>query len=290
MAVLTPTYPTTLDTLTTLGRVSNFAESTVGAGGVNSSATTVPITDTAAFPSDGVCVIGNEAIAFTGKTGTSITGCTRGFDGTTAASHAAGDPVYGGIIISAHYEALRDTILAIETKLGVGSNSPGWDFIDDEAFTTATSVIFDGVFTSAYRNYVILANIDAFSGAPLLNFRFRAGGSDDTTGYDWFYMYGLSSGTAVTGINGANAAEISIGGNYLAGAADVGVMINVFDPQTTRAARIKSHASGWTTANVSLMNVAQGMQRSTTQFDGFKLLPSTGNMTGKVWVYGVKGT
>lgn len=121
MAVLTPTYPATLDTLTTLGRVVNFATTTVGAGGVDASATTVPITSTTGWPSDGVCVIGTEAIAYTGTTGTSITGCTRGFDSTAAASHAAGDPAYGGAIISAHYEALRDAIIAIETLLGANA-------------------------------------------------------------------------------------------------------------------------------------------------------------------------
>lgn len=118
MAVGATNYPAALDDATSLIRVVNIASSTIGAGGVTNVATTVPVTDTTTFASDGVAWCGTEAISYTGKTGTTLTGCVRGFDSTTAASHAAGDPIYGDIITSAHHEALRSAVIALETALG----------------------------------------------------------------------------------------------------------------------------------------------------------------------------
>ena len=144
MAVLVPTFPVALDTDTELGRYANFAETTVGTGGVDASAATIPITDTSVWPSDGVCLIETEAVAYTGKTGSSITGCTRGFDGTTAAAHAAGVPAYGGIIISAHFESHREAIKAIETLLGIqGQNFDRIAFqreLEADLAVTATTI------------------------------------------------------------------------------------------------------------------------------------------------------
>ena len=119
-------YPTALDDATSLIRVVNRASSTIGAGGVDSTAPTIPVTDAATFAADGVVWSGTEAISYTGKTGTSLTGCTRGFDGTTAAAHAAGDPIYGDPVIAARFDVLQDAIIAIETLLGAnGTNLYG---------------------------------------------------------------------------------------------------------------------------------------------------------------------
>jgi len=50
-------------------------------------ATTISF-DTTGLPSKGSVKIGSERIRYTGKTATTITGCTRGQYGTTAAAHA----------------------------------------------------------------------------------------------------------------------------------------------------------------------------------------------------------
>lgn len=130
MAVLTPTFPTATDTLTTLGRVVNRGPTTIASPGVNSSATTIPITDTSVAQPDGVALIKKaddsawELVSYTSKAAGSINGCIRGFDFSTAQSWVAGDLVYFGVITSAHHEALRDAIINTETKLGVGGSTP----------------------------------------------------------------------------------------------------------------------------------------------------------------------
>lgn len=59
-----------------------------------SSTTTISVNSTTGFSSAGKIQIGDEIISYTGKTATTFTGCTRGADSTTAASHSSGWKVY----------------------------------------------------------------------------------------------------------------------------------------------------------------------------------------------------
>ena len=117
-------YPTALDDATSLIRLVNLAASTIGAGGVDDTATTIPVVDTSTFTNDGVAWVGTEAISYTGKTATSLTGCTRGFDGTTPAAHAAGEPIYGDPVIAARFDVLQDAIIALQTEYGKRGHHP----------------------------------------------------------------------------------------------------------------------------------------------------------------------
>lgn len=56
-------------------------------GAHNSSTTTITLNSTDMLKNEGFIKIGNEIIAYTGKTSTTLTGCTRGVLGTTAAAH-----------------------------------------------------------------------------------------------------------------------------------------------------------------------------------------------------------
>jgi len=67
---------------------------------VNDSSTTINVADTSQFPASGTILIDAELITYSGKTATSFTGCTRGYDDSSPATHGyrptAGtpDPVY----------------------------------------------------------------------------------------------------------------------------------------------------------------------------------------------------
>jgi len=64
-------------------------------GAINSSVTTLTLTDASQFPSSGTnfIIIGSEEISYTGITDNTLTGLTRGVAGTTAASHSDGATV-----------------------------------------------------------------------------------------------------------------------------------------------------------------------------------------------------
>lgn len=54
---------------------------------INSSVTTIALTDATTYPESGTVQIDSEKIAYAAKSGGTLTGCVRGYDGTTAASH-----------------------------------------------------------------------------------------------------------------------------------------------------------------------------------------------------------
>jgi hypothetical protein len=54
---------------------------------VNSSVTILPVVNAGSYPNSGVVTIDFEKIYYTGRTSSSLTGCTRGYDSTAAVSH-----------------------------------------------------------------------------------------------------------------------------------------------------------------------------------------------------------
>ena len=63
-------------------------------GAHTATVTTLTVGSTTGFPTSGVLQVENEAILYTGVGATSFTGCIRGYQGTTAATHAGGTAVY----------------------------------------------------------------------------------------------------------------------------------------------------------------------------------------------------
>ena len=82
--------------LTTRRRFSNVAPQATLLAPLNASATTFGISTGTGFPAVPFTVAldyqsaGEEVILVTGLSGTTVTGCTRGYDGTTAQTHATG--------------------------------------------------------------------------------------------------------------------------------------------------------------------------------------------------------
>ena len=58
--------------------------------GLDDSETTIDVVSTKQFPTSGTMLIDSEQITYTGKTTTALTGCTRGANSTTAATHTSG--------------------------------------------------------------------------------------------------------------------------------------------------------------------------------------------------------
>lgn len=63
-------------------------------GGITSTDTTITVTDTTDFPTQGRIQIEAEQIDYNGKTSTELTDCTRGVNNTTAVSHTSGTEVF----------------------------------------------------------------------------------------------------------------------------------------------------------------------------------------------------
>jgi len=94
--------------------VNNLATALNGA--LDISATTITVVSTTGFPTAGYITIDAEAISYTGVTATTFTTCTRGADGTAAATHLTAAQVLH-TVVAAHHNTLKDEIIAIATDL-----------------------------------------------------------------------------------------------------------------------------------------------------------------------------
>ena len=71
------------------GTITGVTASTLN-GAINNSVTSIVLTSAASFTTSGTVVIDSENITYTGKSVNTLTGCTRGASGSTAASHSSG--------------------------------------------------------------------------------------------------------------------------------------------------------------------------------------------------------
>jgi hypothetical protein len=71
------------------GVVSGSATTTLN-GGINNSVTSIVLTSATGFTASGTIVVDTESITYSGISTNTLTGCTRGANGTTAAAHLTG--------------------------------------------------------------------------------------------------------------------------------------------------------------------------------------------------------
>lgn len=129
-------WPTSVAADADLGVAVNNLSTTLN-GAIDNVTTTVVLTSATGFPTAGYVTIGTEAIKYTGISTNTLTGVTRGADGTTAASQSNGAAV-NQFIVAAHHNDLKNEIEAIETylnaNLGTGATPLG----------TSTALTSDG--------------------------------------------------------------------------------------------------------------------------------------------------
>lgn len=145
-------------------------------------ATTVNVSSTTGFPTVGIITIDLEAIEYTGTTATSFTGCTRGFDGTTAASHPVSTTVFHDIP-AAHHNVLKDEVIAIETYLK--------DVLDETADGTALLPAYSFASSPSTGLYSFAANACAITTNGVLRTSWDAAGLAT-------FNYGLDMGNSST--------------------------------------------------------------------------------------------
>lgn len=120
MAIGTTNYPTSLDTAVELVEAANQAADTLN-GGINSSITALTVNDASKFANSGIVLIDSEYIAYGSRTSTVLQSLVRGFESSTAATHASGAAVRQ-VITATSNNVKSAAIIALETKLGIGTD------------------------------------------------------------------------------------------------------------------------------------------------------------------------
>ena len=133
----TAQYPGAIVTDQQLLVATNNANTTLTSS-MTSSQTTISLTSGTYFVAPVAVRIDSELVDCTTLTTNTLSGCTRGFDNTTATTHNSGAPVYG-LIIDWHINQPNAEIKAVETALGVNlGNVPGALTLSNDTSTGTT--------------------------------------------------------------------------------------------------------------------------------------------------------
>lgn len=101
------------------------APSTTLSGNHSAAATTLVVVSTASLYDEGRVLVDSEVIGYTGKTTTTLTGCTRGLEGTTAATHSDGATVTARNLFITGIQRITDRVMYRYYTTGTASVNNG---------------------------------------------------------------------------------------------------------------------------------------------------------------------
>ena len=150
--------------------------------------------------------------------------------------------------------------------------------------TAAATVTDDGVFTSTYRNYLIVGSFTT-STTGTVGVQLRASGSTTTTNYGWQRLT-ANDGTVTSARSHTQSSwTVATATN---GAFNAGFAFYIYQPQIAASTPFwfqYNQQSGDNTGSL-VWESRTGNQNSSTQFDGIIFTPSTGTITMTYTIYG----
>ena len=175
----TAVYPSAVATYTDLLVATNISFSTLS-GSIDNAVTTIVVADGSGFPTAAqAIVIDSERIRCTSRSSNTFSGCTRGFDGSSAAAHTSGVSVYGRNL-AWHHNQLAAEVRALETQLGVNFMAANGLLTRTSAGNSASRTI------TGTANRITVTNGDGVSGNPTID----VGSEITPTGMVGFFALG----------------------------------------------------------------------------------------------------
>jgi hypothetical protein len=178
------------------------------------------------------------------------------------------------------------------TGLKWGSVSSGFNLVSTTSFTSVASQSIPSVFSSTYTNYKILITISACTATATLTLRLRSGSTDNSTAGNYLYqnlqLGGITNNDALgQGWSGSSATSFIASGLVTsAGFQNRYSVIEMLSPFETFKT---GYTAEFMNGNAAPHDYAQkliGRMDVTTSYDGFSIIAGSGNITGKVSVYG----
>jgi hypothetical protein len=175
-------------------------------------------------------------------------------------------------------EALGDAIDATVFGLPTGALT----LLNTTSFTTSSGVAVDNVFTATYRNYIFTINLTAATATTDILFYGRTGGSDVTTNYNYQFISGRTTTVAANSGSTARLGEAVSGG-----ALTTQFQTFLASPQLAQPTGFQNISYAEQPSGVPTQFVTVGRHTGTNQFDGIKIYPSAGTLTGTLSIYGL---
>jgi len=220
-------------------------------------------------------VRGSDYVATTGTTVTGLTALTAS-DVVMVESiiaYSVGD-TYTQSTLNTMFSPITTTGLVLLNTTTVG--------------TTVSSIVFNDVFTTTYKNYLIYFNTDnsTFTATGTLTFRLRKAGTSNTAteyrsnGYISVSASLSNDSRTATGL--AFARTNTSGGSRFAS-------LEIFSPKDNAKTGYKYDNAGFDGVPQQIAESGNGFHNVVDTFDGFEIIVSSGTMTnGTINVYGYK--
>ena len=180
--------------------------------------------------------------------------------------------------------SIRTLGSSVDTSLFsiTGGKNVGLVYIGKTAFSAASSVTLDNVFTSAFDNYQVVLNITNGGTSVDLNMRFlkASDGSEETAAsYTYANQVWNPGGTgSITGATGSTAFVAGYIGN------EIGMNANITNPFATK----HTGFTGFRIDTHDYMGMNHTNLKTSTSYRGIKITGAGTNMTGTIYVYGYK--
>ena len=150
-------------------------------------------------------------------------------------------------------------------------------------FAAATSISLNGVFTSAFDNYHIRMHVQSASAALGGTVRLRASGTDES-GTNYSNQQTYTSGAT---IQTAATASITAWAFSAVAGTEHATIADLFAPALAKATLMRLNNATFTGAAANGTTDYAARHNLATAYDGLSIIPSTGNMTGTLRVYGL---
>jgi len=185
-------------------------------------------------------------------------------------------PVFttGAVLTAAQMNAVGMWKITPTTVSGTGVSITS----NNVTFSGSTEIICDGVFSSEYRDYLIMCDFSSTQ-EDSFNLQYRTG-TTTATGYNSVLVV-LTSGTPAGGPSTGGTA-IRVGATNIN--AFHSLEAKIFTPNV--ASVPTRHHSTFNRSSSASIEFVVGTQTATTQFTGFRLSIATGTVTGTLQIYG----
>jgi len=200
-------------------------------------------------------------------------------------------PNYGWAVPTST-DLVKDGATAIETlgdaidasmNTALGTKKAGMVLLNTTSFSAVASQSINNVFTTTYDRYRINCSFtDTAAGGSNISLRMRLAGVDASGATTYKWQQADFDGTSSNLQRGNSTAMVISGSDTVATQLNAW-SIDMFSPALATATAIQS--LGLSNNNGGYMRLAFGNHAVATAYDGFTFF-SSGNMTGKVQIYG----
>jgi hypothetical protein len=176
----------------------------------------------------------------------------------------------------------------VPTSVVIASGSATTNVNGTVSFTGVSSFSLNGVFSSTYTNYKIVADFSGSSASTTLQLRFRKAGTDYSGAQYNFGGLGMRTGGTTSSFSGVNATSFNLAwiNGPAAGSGSTAGSVDVFNPFGASFQKIVSTMLGTDSTSMAGIYVGGNCFSSQTANDGFTLQAISGTFSGTVQVYG----